>query len=186
MKKYSKKELFRIEKSIVFLVKHITKSNSNPKPLILHCVNVGTKLLELKLPVDIIVAGILHDLVEDTKCTLKNIEEDFGKKVAIIVSALTQDYKYEIYQERWHNAEKRINKIGKYGWLIKMIDARDNLPYYYKILTNTKKKKEKIYEMMWKHNMIIGHARNDWSKLAEFKDYNKLSTKIKKKWKIKF
>lgn len=182
MKKYSKRELFKIEKSIVFLVKYVTESNSNPKPLILHCVNVGTKLLELKMPVDVVVAGFLHDVVEDTKCTLKNIEKEFGKNSSKIVSALTQDYKYKYYKDRWHNAEKRINKIGKYGWLIKMIDARDNLPYYSKII----KTKNRVYEMMWKHNLIITNTKKDWSKLDEFKSYNSLSKKIIKKWKIKF
>ena len=182
MKSYSKKELFKIEKSIVFLVKYVTESNSNPKPLILHSVNVGTKLLELKLPIDVVVAGFLHDVVEDTKCNIIDIKKEFGTKVANIVSALTQDYKYELYLDRWYDAEKRIDKIGKYGWLIKMIDARDNLPYYSKII----KKKSRIYEMMWKHNLIITKTKKDWRKLKEFKDYNNLSNKVKKKWKIKF
>ncbi|XOU94947.1 MAG: HD domain-containing protein [Candidatus Kerfeldbacteria bacterium] len=181
MQKYTKKELFKIEKSIIFLVKYVTESNSNPKPLILHSVNVGTKLLELKIPLDIVVAGFLHDVVEDTKCTNKKIEKEFGKKVSRIVSALTQDYKYKYYKDRWRNAEKRINKIGKYCWLIKMIDARDNLPYYSTII----KKKLRISEMMWKYKLVIRNSKKkNWSQLDEFKSCNSLVNEVKKKWKV--
>lgn len=182
MKQYPKKESFKIEKAISFMVKHFNHSCTNPKPVILHSTRVAMKIYNLEAPVEYIIAAFLHDLVENTRCTNKNIKKEFGNKVANIVWAMTQDYTFNNYKERWLYAEKCINKIGKYGWLLKMIDARDNLPYYSKILNS----KKRFNEMMWKHNLVVKNSKKYWSKLDEFKDYIKLVNKINKQWKIKF
>jgi len=182
MKVYTKNDLFKIEKAILFLVKFVSQYKDNPKPLILHSVRVGTKLMDLNAPVNIVIAGILHDIVEDTHCTFNIIQKKYGKKVVDIIIALTQDYSFKNYKDRWLYAEKCINKIGKYGWLIKMVDAKDNLPYYSKIL----KSKKRFIEMMWKHKLVIKNSKKYWSNLNEYKDYEKLSKYVIKKWKIKF
>ena len=39
---------------------------------------------------DSIVAGVLHDTVEDTNLTLRDIEEEFGKNVAFLVNGVTK------------------------------------------------------------------------------------------------
>ncbi len=182
MKMYPKKESFKIEKAIIFMAKHFERSCTNPKPVILHSTRVAMKLYELDAPVESIISAFLHDLVEDTECTNADLKKEFGSKVARIVWALTQDYSFKNYKDRWLYAEKCINKIGKYGWLIKMIDARDNLPYYSKILNS----KKRFHEMMWKHNLVVRNAKKYWSNLDEFKDYSKLVNKINKQWNIKF
>jgi len=182
MAKYSKKESHKIEKAIIFMIKCFNLSNNNPKPVILHSTRVAMKIYELVAPVEYVIAAFLHDVVEDTKCTSRQIKKEFGSKVADIVEALTQNYGYKNYKDRWLFAEKCINKIGKYGWLIKMIDARDNLPYYAGIL----KSKKRFHEMMWKHDLVIRNAKKYWSVLAEYKDYKKLNDSIVRKWKIKF
>lgn len=40
---------------------------------------------------EVITAGILHDIIEDTDGTLPEIEKRFGKRVALLVSSETED-----------------------------------------------------------------------------------------------
>ncbi len=56
-----------------------------------HCYNVGFMLFRMGYGEDIVIAGILHDIVEDTSITLDFIEEQFGKGVAAIVEMVTDE-----------------------------------------------------------------------------------------------
>jgi len=48
-----------------------------------------THLAELYADQESIIAGILHDVVEDTPVTLRDVEENFGTEVALLVDGLT-------------------------------------------------------------------------------------------------
>jgi GTP pyrophosphokinase len=62
------------------------------EPFITHPIEVSKILASLKLDITTIISGILHDTVEDSqgKVTLKDIEEMFGKEVALIVDGVTK------------------------------------------------------------------------------------------------
>ena len=57
-------------------------------PYITHPVAVGMILANAGCPDELIIAGILHDTVEDTEVTLEQIETEFGKAVADIVASI--------------------------------------------------------------------------------------------------
>lgn len=57
---------------------------------ILHPVEVTKILIDLKMDTDTIVAGILHDIVEDTFITLADIKYNFGDNVAELVDGVTK------------------------------------------------------------------------------------------------
>lgn len=67
------------------------------------------------------IVGVLHDVVEDTKITLKEIEEVFGKEVADGVDAVSRR-EGEDYFEYIRRAAQ--HPIGK---LVKAADLRDNM-----------------------------------------------------------
>ena len=52
-----------------------------------------------------IVAGLLHDVVEDTLSTIENVSENFGKDVAHIVAGVTKISKLEFATEEQAEAE---------------------------------------------------------------------------------
>ncbi|MBI2677039.1 MAG: RelA/SpoT family protein [Candidatus Yanofskybacteria bacterium] len=60
------------------------------EPYITHPVSVAEILCNLKLDSATIAAGILHDTVEDTGVTEKDIEKNFGKDVAFLVRGVTK------------------------------------------------------------------------------------------------
>jgi GTP pyrophosphokinase len=69
---------------------HANQTRASGKPYVTHCVEVATILAELDAPVPVIVAGLLHDTVEDTPVTLARIREDFGAEVASLVDGVTK------------------------------------------------------------------------------------------------
>src|SRR5437016_4203859 len=60
------------------------------EPYLQHPLAVAKVLATLKLDVSAIVAGLLHDTVEDTVCTREQIEAEFGKDIARLVDGVTK------------------------------------------------------------------------------------------------
>lgn len=109
---YSKKELDKIEEAIKFASREIEKNCRNQKPLLLHSVIVATKLMELKASYEAVVAGALHDLVEDTNCTLKDIEKRFGAEVAWKHRFLVRTFKPHLKNNQFFkNYRKMVEEI---------------------------------------------------------------------------
>lgn len=69
-------------------------------PYITHPVTVGMMLMKAGYDDDIIAAGILHDTVEDTELTLKDIEREFGPRIARIVEGCSEPNKSLPWKER--------------------------------------------------------------------------------------
>jgi GTP diphosphokinase / guanosine-3',5'-bis(diphosphate) 3'-diphosphatase len=59
-------------------------------PYLSHCVAVAVILAELSVPPDLIIAGLLHDVVEDTPITLEEVQKEFNKEVAGLVDGVTK------------------------------------------------------------------------------------------------
>ena len=69
---------------------HEGQLRASGEPYVNHCVAVAAILAELRVPVDVVVAGLLHDTVEDTPVTLEDIKNDFGEDVARLVDGVTK------------------------------------------------------------------------------------------------
>ena len=69
---------------------HAGQFRASGEPYVTHCVAVAQILAELKMPAAVIMAGLLHDTVEDTDLTLEDIERDFGPEVARLVDGVTK------------------------------------------------------------------------------------------------
>jgi (p)ppGpp synthase/HD superfamily hydrolase len=60
-------------------------------PYIVHPVHVSTILLRHGFSEDVVIAGLLHDVVEDSDVPLMRIEAEFGHTVAELVAAVTEE-----------------------------------------------------------------------------------------------
>ena len=69
---------------------HRNQKRASGEPHVRHCLAVALIMAELGAPVPTIVAALLHDTVEDTDLSLKEIERDFGKEVAMLVDGVTK------------------------------------------------------------------------------------------------
>lgn len=166
---YSPEAQKEIEQAIAFMIQKIKEKCYNEKPLILHSIKVGMRLMELKESKEIVIAGFLHDLLEDTDCKVEEIKEQFGERVATLVTACTFGRNIKDYKERWHNLISNIKRVGRDALIIKLVDQMENLPYYMLISDGEKKK-----EVMWKHKFFIEECKGDLNDLPIFKQYEEM------------
>lgn len=69
---------------------HLDQKRLSGKPYVIHPIAVAGYLIDWEMDLDSIIAGILHDTVEDTELTLEKIEAQFGRSVATLVDGVTK------------------------------------------------------------------------------------------------
>jgi GTP pyrophosphokinase len=69
---------------------HSGQSRASGEPYLVHPLGVALVLAEMKMDPVAIVAGLLHDSVEDTSVTIVDIRKEFGEQVAHIVEGVTK------------------------------------------------------------------------------------------------
>ncbi len=69
---------------------HAGQFRASGEPYVQHCLAVAQILAELRMPTSVIIAGLLHDTVEDTDLTLDQIRAAFGDEVARLVDGVTK------------------------------------------------------------------------------------------------
>lgn len=88
---YDAKQLATLEHAIDYATKlHDGQMRKSGEPYISHPLQVAATLVEWGMDIDTIIAGVLHDTVEDTDTTLERIEQAFGHNVAFLVDGVTK------------------------------------------------------------------------------------------------
>lgn len=100
-----------------------------------HPLATAQNLAELKLNVPIIMAGLLHDVPEDTSYTLEDIRKNFGDEVSVLVEGITKlgSIKYRGIERYIENLRKMFVAMAKdlRVVLIKFADRLHNLKTLY-------------------------------------------------------
>ncbi len=92
----SKKHLSLIEDAFTYAKdKHEGQTRKSGEAYIIHPLEVAIVLAEYKADVTTIIAGLLHDTIEDTDATKEEVEELFGLEVASLVEAVTKLDQYK-------------------------------------------------------------------------------------------
>ncbi|HET7631446.1 MAG TPA: HD domain-containing protein, partial [Gemmatimonadaceae bacterium] len=112
---------------------HEGQVRNSGDPYVTHCVEVAKILAELQLDTATVAGGLLHDVVEDTKVTVADVEREFGAEIAGIVDGMTKIAKLptgaSTEERQVENYRKLLLSIAKDARviIIKLADRLHNM-----------------------------------------------------------
>ena len=119
-----------IEKALMFAsLAHSgqTRKGEPDKPYIVHPIAVAQILMEYGADNNVIVAGLLHDVVEDTKYSLEDIEKRFGEDIAHLVECASEPDKSKSWEERKLHTINFIKTLTLREKLVPLADKINNI-----------------------------------------------------------
>lgn len=132
-----KNERLRIDRDMLRLAyetaerAHKDQTRQSGEPYIAHSLAVANTLVQLRLDEETVIAGLLHDVPEDTAVTIDEIRKDFGETVATLVDGVTKlgTLKYRGMERYVENLRKMFIAMAQdiRVILIKFADRLHNL-----------------------------------------------------------
>ncbi|MCC7155654.1 MAG: HD domain-containing protein [Bryobacterales bacterium] len=96
-------------------------------PYIVHPIGVARTLLEIGCAEHVAVAGVLHDVVEDTHIKLVEVRVRFGRQVADLVEAASEPDRSLRWEDRKQHTIEFLGQAPEESLLIGLCDKLDNL-----------------------------------------------------------
>ena len=112
------------------------------KPYITHPLETMAILNYMQADNNLLIAGVLHDTIEDTNATYEEIEREFGKDVADLVGQHSED-KSKTWEERKQNA---IDELKAAPIRVKMLVLADKVANLRSMCNDFKKCGDKLWE----------------------------------------
>lgn len=117
----------RLEDAVLFLAESLKKMpRKGKKPVIMHSLRVGSTLMTKGCAADVVIAGMLHDIMEKTPVTSREISRRFGSAVALMVSATTNQTRIENPVARYEDSLRRCASLGEGALMVRVADLMDN------------------------------------------------------------
>ena len=69
---------------------HLGQQRASGEPYLSHPLEVANLLVDFKMDVTTVTAGLLHDVLEDTAATKADLEREFGREIADLVDGVTK------------------------------------------------------------------------------------------------
>ena len=149
-------------------------------PYITHPFAVAILLASAGCSDEVIIAGILHDTVEDTSITLKVIQETFGDKIASIVKGCSEPDRSLPWEDR---KEHTVEFLKTAPFEVKLVSCADKLHNIRTIAVEYAKIGDQVWERFkrgrekqeWYYRNLVNSLCNR----ADNQDYNSLSQQFR-------
>ncbi len=136
-----------LNRAYVFSMKaHGSQLRASGDPYFSHPVEVAGILANMKLDSASIITGLLHDTVEDTVATLKDIHELFGEEIARLVDGVTKLSQIELQSDQSRQAENFRKLLLAMSedirvLLVKLADRLHNMRTLHHVTSEEKRKR---------------------------------------------
>ena len=120
----------RLEEALHFLVRVLNdkpqKLKKGKKPVVMHSLRVAHMLVTMGYGESVVVAGLLHDILEKTNLPQAQITRHFGVETGLMVAANTNSTRITDSLERYADSLERCAKYGEGALLVRAADLIDN------------------------------------------------------------
>ena len=103
------------------------KRKGSDLPYIEHPIHVGMLLIKANQTDHVVVAGILHDTLEDTTVTEEQLRSEFGEEVLFLVQAASEPEKDLPWKERKQHTIEHIKESSQEAQMIILCDKLSNI-----------------------------------------------------------
>lgn len=100
------------------------------KPVLFHSIRVGVYLYEHGYPEDVVLAGVLHDVLEWSGVDEQLLKDEFGDNVVRLVRASTRDDSIEDKEQKTNELIERCIQNGQNALIVKTADIIDSFKWY--------------------------------------------------------
>ena len=172
------KRMTKILEAIEFAVRAHMKQlrKGTDIPYVIHPIGVGRILIENNCPEECVIAGILHDTLEDTDVTSEDLAKIFGEEVADIVCGASEPDK----DDTWENRKKHtIEYLKTAPDKIKMVSCADKLHNLRSIIEDYSQEGENLWKrfrrgkegQLWYYESLSEAFKGVESKYQMFCDF---------------
>ncbi|MBQ7660329.1 MAG: bifunctional (p)ppGpp synthetase/guanosine-3',5'-bis(diphosphate) 3'-pyrophosphohydrolase [Alphaproteobacteria bacterium] len=181
----------KLYQALSFAVNHHGKvyqvRKSTNIPYIIHPVGVMEILLEYTDDVEIIQAGILHDILEDTEGTEQEIEQAFGVRVKnLVVGASEPNHDTLDWQSRKEHTISEVSKSADFDTLL--VICADKLHNFKTIISDYEKMGEKVWQkfhqgkekQLWYYSQMAKAILNRYPENKLFQEFYQTVENFKK------
>lgn len=173
------------EEAVIYAtVMHAGKTRKrNHAPYILHPLEVSQIISTMTDDIEVIAAGVLHDVVEDTDGTLEEIRNRFGDRVAALVESETENkYEGQDKGETWERRKKETLKMlaNATDKGVKMLWLADKLSNMRSLARAYSEEGNKTWEIFnqkdpnmhrWYYKAVAEQLEIDLNRTGAFKEY---------------
>lgn len=118
------------EKAVKLLCEYMPVGEERKKPLLMHALRVGMYLYERNYSADVVLAGLLHDILEWTESSDEAVRSEYGDHVYAIIKANTKDRSIADPVERRREYIDHCVVVGKDALIVKAADTLDSYQFY--------------------------------------------------------
>ena len=152
---------------------HKKQLRKSGDPYFMHCVRTAEILAQLRLDMDTICAGLMHDVLEDTGITRSELEKQFGKNIAHLVEGVTKIGRYKFsggQRKRQADTYRKLLLATAEDMRVILIKLADRLHNMETLDYLSEEQQQRISKETLEIYAPIAHRLGIWSMMSRLED----------------